>query len=342
MSEEKKKVPIKSGDVKEVIPEIVPETTKKVKAIAEVEPKVEIPAAATDKVKEASLKVPVVANKESMKQMLAAGVHFGHTTTSWNPKMAPYIFGERNRIHIIDLTQSLELLNDACNFLQRVSAEGEVIIVGTKKQAQEAVLTVAKQCGAYSITKRWPGGLLTNFKNVRMSIEQLEELIRGFEIGIENRTKRELMLMKKQMTRLLGLYQGLLGIKRFPKAVIVIDSKLEHLAVKEAMSLKIPVIAFMDTNSDPGRVRYPIPGNDDATASIWLVLNTLGKAIAMGNKGRGVKHIEVNLSKIDEGINRILEGMRKKKEEEVKIRKEAPKMVKLGGKKVKIIRKSEE
>lgn len=286
-----------------------------------------------------SLAVPVSKDKETMKRMLSAGLHFGHRSASWHPKMDRYIFKERNGMHIVDLTQTVDLLNEACEFLMKAASKGEVVIVGTKKQAQEIVEQAAKKSSAYYVTRRWPGGLLTNFKVLKKRIDRLNQMLEMFEKGIENRTKKELMDMKKELRRLAGLYGGLRGIKKTPGAVVVVDAKYERIPVAESKKMGVPSVGLLDTNTNPEKVTYPIPGNDDASKSIRLVVNTLADAILAGNKGRGVKHEDIDWEKIDAQIEKILVEERKKKEQQVKVEKEVPRIQKRRGKKIKIIKK---
>lgn len=217
----------------------------------------------------------------SMRQMLEAGVHFGHQTRFWHPKMGPYIFGERNKIHIINLEKTLPLYNDAMNFIGRLAARrGRVLFVGTKRAAQEAVEREAQRCGMPYVNRRWLGGMLTNFKTVKQSIRRLkdlEEMINGG--GLDRISKREGLSLRREYDK---LHHGLAGIKdmeRLPDALFVIDVGYEKIAIAEAAKLKIPVIAVVDTNSNPDHVDYVIPGNDDAIRAIDIYTQGAADAI---------------------------------------------------------------
>ncbi len=217
----------------------------------------------------------------TMRQMLEAGVHFGHQTRYWCPKMAPYIFGERNKIHIINLEHTLPLFHDALNFLGSMAAKGgTVLFVGTKRQASEVVMQEAVRCGSPYVNHRWLGGMLTNFKTVRNSINRLKELETLFEEGgLERLSKKEGLRVRREHAK---LHRGLAGIKnmeRLPDALFVIDVQQEYIAVAEANKLKIPVVAVVDTNCSPAGVDHMIPGNDDAIRSIRLYLSATADAV---------------------------------------------------------------
>jgi small subunit ribosomal protein S2 len=220
----------------------------------------------------------------SMKELLEAGVHFGHQTKRWNPKMKEYIFGERNGIYIIDLQKTLRMFKEATRFVSECVAQGSaVLFVGTKRQAQEAVAEEAKRCGMYYVNQRWLGGLLTNFVTIQRSIKRLRELEEMSTDG------RYALFSKKEVARLererKGLEKNLAGIKEMkglPGAVFVIDSKKEEIAVKEANRLGIPVVAIVDTNSDPDNIDYIIPGNDDALRAIKLFVAKIAEAVIEG------------------------------------------------------------
>lgn len=223
---------------------------------------------------------------ELIKQLLEAGVHFGHKTARWNPKMKKFIFGERSGIYIIDLEKTEECLNKARDFLLDIATKGEVILfVGTKKQAQEVVKQEALRCGMYYVTERWPGGLLTNFATIKKSIARLKEIERIKEDGtISKFTKKEQSKLEKELTKLKKNFSGISQMENMPKAVIIIDTQKEDTAVKEARRLSIPIVGLLDTNSNPDLVDYPIPGNDDATKSIKLVVNLFAESVIEGRK----------------------------------------------------------
>lgn len=221
----------------------------------------------------------------SMRELLEAGVHFGHRTSRWNPKMKSFIFTERNGIHIIDLQQTLSRFREAVSFVTQVAAEGKkVLFVGTKRQAQEIVQAEAERCGMPYVIYRWPGGLLTNFETVRRSINKYIELKQLREdLEAWNRIpKKEQSRLEKYLQRKAKLYEGILTMDRLPGALFVIDSEKEITAVREANKLGIPVIAILDTNCDPDPIQYPIPGNDDAIRSIRLFTARIADAILEG------------------------------------------------------------
>jgi len=223
---------------------------------------------------------------ELIKQLLEAGVHFGHKTTRWNPKMKKFIFGERSGIYIIDLEKTEECVNKAKDFLLSVTAKGEsVLFVGTKKQAQEVMFKEAQRCGMYFVTERWPGGLLTNFATIKKSINRLKEIENMRSDGtFEKLTKKEVAGLEKELAKLNKNFSGIVQMEQMPGAIFVVDSKKEETAVKEARRLGIPIIALIDTNSNPNMVEYPIPGNDDATKAISLVAGIIADTIIEGRK----------------------------------------------------------
>ena len=224
----------------------------------------------------------------SMKELLEAGVHFGHQTKRWNPKMKEYIFGERNGIYIIDLQKTYRLLQEALQHVQELAAQGRTILfVGTKRQAQEAVAEEAQRCGMPYVNERWLGGLLTNFVTVRKSLDRLKELemVAG-DARQERLTKKELARLEKERLKLEKNLLGIKGMKSVPDAVFVIDTRKEAIAVKEARKLKIPVIGIVDTNCDPDEVDYVIPGNDDALRAIKLFAGRMASAVM---DGRGLR-----------------------------------------------------
>jgi small subunit ribosomal protein S2 len=223
---------------------------------------------------------------ELIKQLLEAGVHFGHQTKRWNPKMKKFIFGERSGIYIIDLEKTEECINRARDFLLDITSKGEfVLFVGTKKQAQEVVLQEALRSGMYYVTERWPGGLLTNFSTIKKSINRLKEIETMREDGtFANLTKKEVAHLEKELAKLKKNFSGIVSMEKMPKAVFIVDTKKEETAVREAGRLSIPIIALIDTNSDPDLINYPIPGNDDATKSIRAVTTLMTDAVIEGRK----------------------------------------------------------
>jgi len=221
-----------------------------------------------------------------IKQLLEAGVHFGHQTKRWNPKMKKFIFGSRSGIYIIDLEKTEECINKARDFLMDITSKGEyVLFVGTKKQAQEVMLQQAIRSGMYYVTERWPGGLLTNFSTIKKSINRLKEIERMREDGTFTKlTKKEVAGLEKELVKLNKNFAGIVPMERMPKAVFVIDTMKEDTAVNEARRLGIPIVALIDTNSNPDLVDYPIPGNDDATKSIKAVADIITDTIIEGRK----------------------------------------------------------
>jgi len=223
---------------------------------------------------------------ELIKQLLEAGVHFGHQTKRWNPKMKKFIFGERSGIYIIDLEKTEECINRARDFLLDITSKGEfVLFAGTKKQAQEVMQQEAVRCSMYYVTERWPGGLLTNFPTIRKRVERLKEIEKMREDAtFEKLTKKEVARLEKELAKLKKNFFGIVQMEHLPKAIFIVDTKKEETAVKEAKRLSIPIIALIDTNSDPDLVGYPIPGNDDATKSIRMIVSLIADAIIEGRK----------------------------------------------------------
>ncbi len=221
----------------------------------------------------------------SMRQMLEAGVHFGHQTRYWNPKMAPYIFGQRNKIHIINLESTLPLFNDAMNFVGTLAANGgKIMFVGTKRSAREAVREEATRCGMPFVNHRWLGGMLTNYKTIRQSIKRLKDLEAMAEDGsLEQRfSKKEALGMKRQLEKLERSLGGIKNMNGLPDALFVIDVGNEDIAVAEAKKLGIPVIGVVDTNNDPSNIDYVIPGNDDAIRAVQLYCQGASAAVLEG------------------------------------------------------------
>ncbi len=223
---------------------------------------------------------------ELVKQLLEAGVHFGHQTRRWNPKMKKYIFGERSGIYVIDLEKTAECLAEARDFARNIAAKGgRFLFVGTKKQAQEVVQQEAARSGMFYVNARWMGGLLTNFETVKKSIRKLQDIERMEKDGVFSRlTKKEIALLNKERVRLLSDLGGIRDMVRLPDAVFVVDVKKEDIAIKECKRLNIPVIAMIDTNSDPDPIDRPIPANDDAVKSVRLIAGLLTDSIMEGRK----------------------------------------------------------
>jgi small subunit ribosomal protein S2 len=223
---------------------------------------------------------------ELIKQLLEAGIHFGHQTKRWNPKMKKYIFGERSGIYIIDLEKTADCLEKAKVFLKELAAKGEnILFVGTKKQAQEIIKEEAKRASMYYVNQRWLGGLLTNYQTIKKSINRLKAIKTMQEDGtFGNLTKKEVLGLKKEMEKLEKNLSGIVNMEKLPSAMFLIDSKKEEIAVLEAKILNIPIVALLDTNCDPDLVDYPIPGNDDAMKSIKLVTSIVADTIIEGRK----------------------------------------------------------
>jgi small subunit ribosomal protein S2 len=216
-----------------------------------------------------------------VKELLDAGVHFGHQTKRWNPKMKPFIFDARNGIHIIDLSKTLTQLEAACNYLAATVSKGsKVLFVGTKKQAQTAIKETAKASGQFFVTERWLGGTLTNFATIKRSIARLKEIEKMEADGtINNYVKQEQSVIRREAARLMKFFEGIQAMEKLPGAMFVVDIKREHNAVAEARRLKMPVVAMVDTNCDPDLVDYPIAGNDDAIRSVRLILAVVGQTV---------------------------------------------------------------
>ena len=223
----------------------------------------------------------------SMKQLLEAGVHFGHQTRRWNPKMAPYIFTERNGIHIIDLQKSVGKVDEAYNAVSDIVAQGGIILfVGTKKQAQDAVKTEAERCGMFYVNERWLGGMLTNFKTIQSRIARLKAIEKMSEDGtFDVLPKKEVIELKKEWDKLEKNLGGIKEMKRIPDAIFVVDPKKEHICVTEAHALGITLIGIGDTNCDPEELDFIIPGNDDAIRAVKLIVSKMADAVIEANQG---------------------------------------------------------
>ncbi len=227
----------------------------------------------------------------SMKQLLEAGVHFGHQTKRWNPKMAEYIFTERNGIYIIDLQKTVKKVEEAYEFVKSVAAEdGEILFVGTKKQAQDSIRDEAQRCGQFYCSVRWPGGMLTNFKTIRKSIQRLKQIEKMSEDGtFDLLPKKEVQKLKHEQEILEKNYGGIKEMNKVPAAMFVVDPRKEKIAISEARILGIPVVAIVDTNCDPDEIDYPIPGNDDAIRAVKLITETMASAVLEGKQGEQIE-----------------------------------------------------
>ena len=245
----------------------------------------------------------------SMKQLLESGVHFGHQTRKWNPKMKRYIYGGRNGIYIIDLHQTLKLFDEARAFVQEAASNGEIVLfVGTKKQAQEAIEESAQSCGMYWVSERWLGGMLTNFKTIQTRIARLNELRKMEEDGtFEHLPKKEVAKLRDEMDKLHRYLCGIKDMPKLPGLIYIVDLRKEKIALAEARKLEIPVVAIVDTNCDPDEVDYPIPGNDDAIRAIKLITSKLAEAVAEVRQveAEGVQVTEGEEEEKPEGVEAI-------------------------------------
>ena len=239
----------------------------------------------------------------SMKQLLEAGVHFGHQTRRWNPKMSEYIFTERNGIYIIDLQKTVRKLEDAYNFVRQLSMEGKsVLFVGTKKQAQDSVRDEAQRAGAYYVNARWLGGMLTNFRTIRRRIDRLNQLKTMESDGtFDMLPKKEVVKLNLEIEKLEKFLGGIKEMKQLPGALFIVDPRKERIAVAEAKKLGIPIVAIVDTNCDPDEIDYVIPGNDDAIRAVKLISGTIANAIVEGKEGQmGAAEAEAKENETDE------------------------------------------
>ncbi len=230
----------------------------------------------------------------SMKQLLEAGVHFGHQTRRWNPKMAPYIYTERNGIYIIDLQKTVGMVDDAYKAVFDIAAEGGTILfVGTKKQAQDTIKAEAERCGMFYVNERWLGGMLTNFKTIRSRIERLKKIEKMEEDGtFDLLPKKEVIALRKELEKLQKNLGGIKEMKKLPDAIFIVDPKKERICVQEAHTLGIPLIGIADTNCDPEELDYIIPGNDDAIRAVKLLTSTMADAVIEANQGEEVTEVE--------------------------------------------------
>lgn len=259
--------------------------------------------------KETSIKIP------SLEKFLEAGCHFGHKTNRWNPKMDEYIYDTRNGIHIIDLIKTMPMVKEALSAIERAADNGYVLIVGTKGQASTIVRETSAANGAFYVNTRWPGGLFTNFKMIKKSVSKLLSMEETLASGAEGIVKKEQLLLQRDVDRLNRLYEGIKFMDKLPSIIIVIDSRVEKISIKEAKIAKIPVVALVDTNCDPRKVDYPIPANDDSIKSISLFMELFGQAVKNGSKSDSL----VALRQSHAGK---LEKLRADYERDVKIKKE--------------------
>ena len=245
----------------------------------------------------------------AMKQLLEAGVHFGHQTRRWDPKMAEYIFQARNGIHIIDLQKTSKKIDEAYNFVKEQVEEGKtVLFVGTKKQAQECMKEAALSCGMFYIDQRWLGGMLTNFKTIRTRVERLKKLEAMEQDGtFEVLPKKEVIVLKKEMAKLETNLGGIKDMEELPGVIFIIDSKKEAIAIQEAKKLNIPVVGLVDTNCSPEDIDYIIPGNDDAIRSVKLIAQVIANAVIEGKQGEALDlTVESNENKKEESIEEVV------------------------------------
>ncbi len=244
----------------------------------------------------------------SMKQLLEAGVHFGHQTRKWNPKMAPYIFTERNGIYIIDLQKTVNKLNEAYDAMRRFAEDGKpILFVGTKKQAQQAVKDEAERCGQYYVSERWLGGMLTNHKTISKRIDKLNEIEKMAEDGtFEKLSKKEVLKLKAEAEKLEKYLGGIRDMKGMPGALFIIDPKKERIAVKEARILGIPIIGIVDTNCDPDDVDYVIPANDDAIRAVKLITSRMADAVIEANQGESFAPAEEAPAEAEEAEEEVV------------------------------------
>ena len=240
----------------------------------------------------------------SMKQLLEAGVHYGHQTRRWNPKMAPYIYTERNGIYIIDLQKSVGMVDEAYQAVADIVADGgTVLFVGTKKQAQDAIRTEAERCGMFYVNERWLGGMLTNFKTIQSRIQRLKDIERMEEDGtFDVLPKKEVIELKKEWSKLEKNLGGIKEMKRVPDAIFIVDPKKERICVQEAHTLGIPLIGICDTNCDPEELDYVIPGNDDAIRAVKLIVSKMADAVIEANQGAAEEYYEEAEEAADEYV----------------------------------------
>lgn len=249
-----------------------------------------------------------MADVVTMKQLLESGVHFGHQTRRWNPKMAPYIFTQRNGIYIIDLQKTIKMLDDAYNFMKAVAQDGGVFLfVGTKKQAQDSIAEEATRAGQYYVNQRWLGGTLTNWSTMQSRIKRLKQLKQMSEDGtFDVLPKKEVALLTKEMDKLEKFFGGIEDMPRIPDVLFVVDPKKEKIAVHEANILGIPVVAMVDTNTDPDPIDVVIPSNDDAIRAIRLIAGAMADAVVEGQQGQDDESVEVDFKENADGSEKIV------------------------------------
>ena len=254
----------------------------------------------------------------AMKQLLEAGVHFGHQTRRWDPKMAEYIFQARNGIHIIDLQKTSKKLDEAYAFLKEQAEEGKtVLFVGTKKQAQECVKEAAEKCGMYYVDQRWLGGMLTNFDTIRARVQRLKDLEAMQEDGtFDVLPKKEVILLKKEMEKLERNLGGIKEMDKIPGVIFLVDPKKERIAVLEAKKLNIPVIGLVDTNCNPEEVDYAIPGNDDAIRAVKLIADVMANAVIEGRQGESFETTESQEQEVEEEVTDMEQVVEEAEEQE--------------------------
>ncbi len=266
----------------------------------------------------------------SMEELLEVGVHFGHQTQKWNPKMSPYIFGEKNGVYIIDLQKSVKKIEEAYNFVKEVVMAGEsVLFVGTKRQARYSIEEEAKRCGMFFVNQRWLGGTLTNFQTIRKSIQRLKELEKMEEEGrFDSLLKKEVISLRKEKDKLEKSLGGIKNMNRLPGLMFVVDSRREKIAVAEARKLSIPLVAVVDTNCDPEEIDYVIPGNDDAIRAINLLVSKIAEAVLEGKsvlEKEKVKEEKEESEEVKEKTEKVKEGTKKVKEKTKKIKEKKEK-----------------
>lgn len=259
-----------------------------------------------------------MAQQPTIKDLLEAGAHFGHQTHRWNPKMKRYVFESRNGLHIIDLAKTLQLLRQAVDVVVDVVSQGKsVLFVGTKKQAKGVTREIAEECGEFYVVERWLGGLLTNFKTIQESVRKLERIEKKIASGGEGLTKKEMVNLSKEQIKLDRNLSGIRGLRRTPGLVIIVDPSKEHLAVAEAKTLKIPIMALVDTNCDPDPIDYVIPCNDDALKSVKLILQTLAQAVIDTKNDRNISIQKGDEDESSSEERELLAAFEKNKDEEI-------------------------
>jgi small subunit ribosomal protein S2 len=272
----------------------------------------------TTKAKKSSIKIPTV------RELLEAGAHFGHETKRWNPNYAEFIYTKRDKFHIIDLEKTLKKFKEALEFIQKVAPKGNILIVGTKRQARDIVREEAIRCGAHFVINRWVGGTISNFPRISKSIEKLRKIEEKLKGDVKKYTQQQLAVLRREWARYDRLFGGIKKLEKLPDVVIIIDAKYEKMTVRELKSAKIPIIAVVDSNTNPKGIDYPIPANDDAIKSVELLVKYISDAILKGNRGRGVRHEFEDLSMV--GIKKS--DIKKVKSEESRIKNEETSSVK--------------